>query len=257
VNWKLHLAWPLCLAISLADARSATVDLVETVHYSFVFENPGDRIFISFPWDPWISVTQEAGSGEYSPIFGFEFFHYGSQPLGLQGTTISLGGWHGVYSLPAPIEQGWQSFGADDSYWSLLGTVTLGADNIITGWNVSTFGPHDAEDRWFASDPEYVDAGFDNFWYLDDASPYVGQAVYGINDSDHYGSTYWTSPGRWTTSIQKRCYAGEYGDQIACPDAVSLSTQIAVAPVPPSLILLASGIAGIGLLRRRRSRLAG
>ena len=38
MSWKLHLAWPLCLALSAAGARSAPVDITETVYYDFIFE---------------------------------------------------------------------------------------------------------------------------------------------------------------------------------------------------------------------------
>lgn len=277
MSWKLHCLWPLTVAVSLTEASSAIIDVVETVQYEYIFEQNGGYInggYILENLDftgidahgdnqfSWNIREYPAEYDAYAPYLAFKFWHYSNKILDLSGQNFNLVDL--LLSHRGPIEgAGYNWLGESSSYAAPSGYIEFGPGNVITSWRFDTHVPSHGEGRGRWSDPRYL---IGSGWFVEDIGVFDGRAVYGYNYSESGSVSHWTNPGRWTTSVYKLCHLAEDGSQAPCPEPVPplngcgpsdgappKCDTIALVPLPPSLLLLLSGLAGVGMLRGHRT----
>ena len=269
-----------CFVLSATAAQSAQIDLIETVHYSFTFERMDGAIAIKPTYE-----TIEHEGQEYSELDGFKaigvpssgsytthlrigFWHHGSAMLDLAGKSFNLGGL--MSSPPDYLEEPYYDWPGEGLDWlaAPAGHITFGPGNVITDWRFITYIPDIGEPKAHSSNELFVLTPLSEYWGLpiEDLEPFIGQAVYGYNSNEFYGATYWTNPGRWSSQVQRICYAGDGISKVPCPPRPPLNgcgpsggvpqkcDDVALVPLPPSLPLLAAGVIAIGLLRNHVRR---
>ena len=246
---------PLFATLGFAEAQSTTIGMIETVHYNYTFELSDGVIRIA-PSDggpesgPLYHAAETPDTGTYTPYLALGFWHYGSDVLDFEGQTLDL---HGLLSSPpGPIEEASYDFSARPGYADPYGHITFGANNSITDWRISGDLPDAGEGESHSASAELIS----DWWNSVNFDSFAGREAYGLGQYNQYGGTFWTSPGRWVASTRRLCFA-EDGSPMPCPDPViALAEPLAAVPLPPSLLLLFSGLLGVGALRSR-PRLAG
>jgi hypothetical protein len=120
------------------------------------------------------------------------------------------------------------------------GSFTFGADNQLEQWDVwESLETSDYVKHW--SEPSALQSLYIDFGEFE-GTPVYGERGYGAPDLVFF----MTNPGRWSKKIEKYCYLAEDRTPAPCP--------VAPIPVPPALLLLATGIAVLAASPTRRTR---
>jgi len=242
-NWVASYAWLNPTGYDFAASRHS-LDLTTC--------NSGDAVILSGQVD--LSCVTMPTSGEWSNYYaGIVLRDINSKQISINFATDWLGGWHGIAPQPwdrirleseAPLNNGPSQYYCTEGGWT---------DN-----NPST--------QIFPSDRVY-----DFEMSVDAAAQTIGLRVFGKgngggqappNSNNSVDYKQWYDLGTWDMSSfsfdysQTELYAKLIASDLADPcdtSTVNFSNlDITAVPEPGSMLALISGIAGFGLIRRRR-----